>query len=179
MIVTLSVITGAVLLFMVFSALVVKRNSVPRDDGQDILDPKGTDDGLALIIYQPSKTGHIDHIARLIAEELYGNSYKVVMDRPSIDLSSNVNEYDIIILGSNVYVGQMSGAIIDFVANLSILKNKTLGLFSNGKLETTTEFSEIEKAVKGNPRIVTAKFTAGSVATDEERVRDFVNDLLI
>ncbi len=167
------------MLFVVFASYAMQKNSLPRDDGQEILDPKGVDDGLALLVYQPSKSGHIDSHARLIAEELYKNGYKVVMDRPSIDLSSNVNEYDIIILGSNVYVGQLSSSLIDYATNLSSLKNKTLGLFSNGKLNSTTEFTEIEQLVKGNPRIVTTKFVAGSQATDEERVRDFVRDLLI
>lgn len=179
MLLVLLVIVGVVLLFMGFSVYAIQQNSIPRDDGQKIFDPKGVDDGLALLVYQPSKTGHIDNSARLIAEELYKNGYKVVMDRPSIDLSSNVNEYDLIILGSNVYVGQLSSLIVDYATNLSSLKNKTLGLFSNGKLESTTEFSEIEDLVKGKPRIVTTKFIAGSTATDEERVRDFVQDLLI
>lgn len=177
--VVILVIIVAVLLFIVFSAHVIQQNSLPRDDGQEILDPKGIDDGTALLVYQPSKSGHIDNSARLIAEELYKNGYKVVIDRPSIDLSSNVNEYDIVILGSNVYVGQLSSLIVDYAASLSSLKNKTLGLFSNGKLDNTIEFTEIEQLVKGKPRIVTTKFVAGSRATDEERVRDFVKELLI
>lgn len=175
----LLVITSVVILFVAFATHAVRQNSVPRDDGQNIFDPKGIDDGMALLVYQPSKSGHIDAIAQLIAEELFKNGYKVVVDRPSIDLSSHVSEYDLVILGSNVYVGQLSSLLIDYATNLSSLKNKTLGLFSNGKLDSTTEFSEIEQLVKGNPRVVTAKFVASSRATDAERVHDFVQDLLI
>ncbi len=164
--------------FVIFSVREIKRNGIPRDDGQEVLDPKGVDDGMALVIYQPSKSRHVDEQARLIAQELYNNGYKVILDHPSIDLSNQVGEYDVIVLGSNVYVGQLSDLILDYAAILPDLTNKTLGLFSNGRLDATTEFDEVGRLVKGSPRVVTTKFVVGQEETYKKRVKKFVSKLI-
>lgn len=164
--------------FSLFAGRAMRQNSIPHDDGQEILDPKGVDDGMALVVYQPSPNGKIDDYARQIAKELFRQGYKVVLDRPSIDLSTSVAEYDIIVLGSKVYIGQVSELLLDYVASLPSLTHKTLGLFSSGRLETSNEFDEIENLVKGSPRIVTTKFLPYSYATPEELIADFVRDLV-
>ena len=164
--------------FSLFSGHAISSGEIPRDNGQTILDPKGVDDGLALVVFQPSKNGTIDEYARLIAETLFQSGYKVIIDTPSLDLSVRVTEYDLIILGSAVSVGQFATPLLDYIYSLPSLKNKTIGLFSNGRAESTSEFDEVEAIIKGKPRLVTAKFTKNSVATPLERAQDFVYDLL-
>lgn len=175
---TLALLIVVAIIFVIYMASAVRQNAIPKGDGQEIFDPKGIDRGMALVVYQPSKGDFLDKTARLIAKELYRNGYKVVLDHPSIDLSNDVQEYDIIVLGSRVYVGQMSELILDYARQLPSLKYKTCGLFSSGALEATPEFTELEAILKGNPRIVTTKFVIGNIASPEDRARDFVGDLI-
>lgn len=176
--ITLVVLVLFGLVFSLFAGRAVRQNSIPRDNGQIILDPKGLDDGLALVIYQPSNSGKIDDWARLIAGVLYKAGYKVVLDQPSLDLSTQISEYDLIVLGSSVQVGQMSAAILDYAYNLPGLRNKTLGLFSNSQSKNTSEFDEIAGIVKGKPRLVTAKFDENDLLVSKRVLRQFVKDLL-
>jgi len=177
-IIILLVIAGVFLLVVTFSIYVVHQNNSPHSNCQETLSPKGIEKGVALLVYQPSKTGNVDKNARSIAEELTKNNYRVVMNCPSVDLSGDIDEYDVVILGSNVYMGHLSKLIVDYASRLSGMENKILGLFSRGNLESKEEFSEIEQLVKGKPRVATTKFVVGSQTTDEQRAQDFVKKLM-
>ncbi|QNO15507.1 flavodoxin [Alkalicella caledoniensis] len=79
-----------------------------------------------LIVYS-TKYGTTEKCARILSEKLGGNT---TLHNLKVSGTPDTNEFDTIIIGGSIYVGQMIKEVTDFCSNnTETLKNKKLGLF--------------------------------------------------
>jgi len=82
-----------------------------------------------LILYF-SKYGFTERVANMLADHFEGD---VVVERCSKDYSVDLTKFDIVILGSPIYVGRPNVALLDFCESYRrLLMSKKLGLFVTG-----------------------------------------------
>ena len=115
----------------------------------------GNTDKKALVLYQKSKHDTATNITMALAEELNQNGYTVVINHPSSELNYNVDDYDLLVFGSAVYMGTISGPLQKYMNNAP-LEGKDVIVYSVGgslyekqELELLKGKASRAKSVKG------------------------------
>ena len=91
----------------------------------------GNTDKKALVLYQKSKHDTATNITMALAEELNKNGYTVVINHPSSKLNYNVDDYDLLVFGSAVYMGTVSEPLQKYMDNVP-LEGKDVIVYSVG-----------------------------------------------
>ena len=134
----------------------------------------GTGDMRALVIYEPSKHDTTKDMSTLLAETLADNGFTVTVNYPSSQLAYRWEDYDIIALGSPVYVKEVSPVLKEYVLNNPI-EGKRIILFATGfETDETLELAEMASWVSSNNSVVSIKVSKD----DGERLVAFIKENL-
>lgn len=134
----------------------------------------GTGDMRALVIYEPSKHDTTKVMAALIAETLADNGYTVTMNYPSSQLTYRWEDYDMIVLGSPVYVKKVSPVLKEYVLSNPI-EDKHIIFFATGfETDETLELAEMASWVSTNNLAASIKVSK----RDGERLVAFIKENL-
>lgn len=170
------IVVGAILVLVIAGALAwyfttissIKRVHAPNEA------TFGTGDMRALVIYEPSKHDTTRDMATLIAETLADSGYTVTVNNPSSQLTYRWVDYDIIVLGSPVYVKEVSPVLKDYVLNNPI-EGKRIFLFATGfETDETLELAEMASWVNTNNLVASIKVSK----EDGERLVAFIKENL-
>lgn len=107
----------------------------------------GTDSNRnALIIYQPGRSEFGADIANNLAKGLNDSGYEVTINYPGDFLSGNLEEYEIVALGTTVYNGEFSPVLGDYVSAIKNIENSKILIYSTGMMtDNTSELDELNK----------------------------------
>ena len=137
----------------VFFKIYLNLNTKELSPNEKILN--GNADKKALVLYQKSKHDTATNITMALAEELNENGYTVVINHPSSELNYNVEDYDLLVFGSAVYMGTVSEPLQKYIDNAP-LEGKDVVVYSVGgsldekqELELLKDKASRAKSVKG------------------------------
>ncbi len=118
----------------------------------------GEGEKTALLIYEPSKHDTAKEVSMSVAQIMVEHGYTVTMNYPSSKLSYDWEAFDVIALGSPIYVGKVSPVLKDYVERNPV-ENKKILLYSMGLLpvDNTTEIDEMNSWVSANNDIFKTK----------------------
>lgn len=134
----------------------------------------GQSDKKALILYQKSRHETAYNIAKQAREELYKNGYTVITNYPSSMCNYDVNKFDIVILGSCVYMGMLSENLFKFLEKSKIV-NKKIIIFSGGSDDTKlTEFDKLLSIINKSNIVKTVKIVNGNY----EKINQVIDELI-
>lgn len=102
---------------------------------------------MSILIAYASKHGCTKKCAEMLAQKLNGSvELHDIKSGKAVDLS----QYDSVIVGSSVYVGNVHKEVKDFCAsNMDVLKNKKLGFFICGMQPEEGAQTELKMAYPG------------------------------
>lgn len=100
----------------------------------------------ALLIYQPSNRGKNHAIAWALARTLAKAGHTVTVNYPSPVLDYDPAEYDYLIFGGSVYMGELGRPLRDYLARLKF-KGKRVLLFAIGDMEKAPELASLRLCV--------------------------------
>lgn len=141
------------LLAVAFVALLIfVKLTVGRRDGWRKSEEQtyGEGEKKALFLYQPSNGGHNVSQAQAMAGFLAGQGYTVTVNYPSPQLEYDPAEYDLLVFGSPVYMGDTAKPLRDYLAGHPFTGKRVL-LYVNGSLAEHPELAALEQlAGEGN-----------------------------
>ena len=125
----------------------------------------------ALVLYQPSKHNTADKLNRLLAETLQKQGYEVTVNYLCRGERYILEEYEVISLGSPVYMGKISSLVMEYLEK-KIPVRKKLIFFITGKFTyREKEVKElVEKTEEGN-EIFCIKGMVNETEEIEEMIR--------
>lgn len=103
--------------------------------GSETLSPPGNVIGHALVVYNPGLSGGAKGVADTIASDLKAAGYGVTLAGIKSGAASDVSDYDVIVVGGPVYVGNASGSIKAYLENLKPASDAKVGVFGFGGTE--------------------------------------------
>lgn len=110
-----------------------------------------------LVLYQPSKHNSVNIVCRYIVEGLAGKDYKTTINYLNTFSLYSIDNYELIVLVSPVYMGRVSPRIKEFVSG-QLIKNKTILLCSVGLiLDEVKETDEIVKLIDESNKLIRIK----------------------
>ena len=131
---------------------------------------QGEGEKKALIIYEPSRTNAGEDITQSIAKVLEEKGYTVTINYPSKDLDYNWEDYNVIALGSAVFMGQVSPVLKEYVEKQKV-ENKHIFLYPMGADgKSTVEVEEMTSWIDESNDVVGKK----CVVKDTAEFDDFV-----
>lgn len=134
------ILAAAALTALLKFGLFLAKNGRPRTPKEERY---GGEQGKnALILYQPSPHGTVDIAAKRAALALNEKGYTVVMNYPSDLLDYDLDQYEVVCLGSAVYIGKVSAALTNYIKKHPFT-GKRVFLFLIGK--ETEEKGELER----------------------------------
>jgi flavorubredoxin len=153
----LKILVGIILFVLILgiaaigtTAFLVKSNDQQKSQKTEVLQAKDSNIGKALVIYQPSRSDKPNLVAHKFAEALNKKGYEVTLDHPGTYLSSDISEYSVVVFGSTVYMGRLSGALDDYIKSIKDFSNKKLILYSVGGTKgQIIELDNTEKLLGG------------------------------
>jgi flavodoxin len=172
----------AVLLIVAFSgfALVVFDVAGGFATGSHPL-PNDSAVGKAIVVYDPGLSGKAKDAASQIGFDIQDSGYSVTLAGVKSSDAADVSGYDIVVVGGPIYAGKPASSIQDYLQNLSVGENVTVGVFGYGSVQVTGN-SEVAKDVANLPAdsnldlAATAKITSNR--DFKEQCQNFVDDLL-
>ena len=104
-----------------------------------------TDAKKALIVYQKSRTDFADNVLKSYTKRISENGYDVLVNHPGDYMSTDVSGYDLVIFQSPIYMAATSPVMNDYISSITNFGDAKLVFLATGMLESTEEFSSIEK----------------------------------
>lgn len=144
--------------FMILVKVMVSENNKDKGEYNKVIEAAAAEAPKALIVYQPTMSDTGKKIAEQMAAGLHDKGYEVTLVYPSEKLSSDISEYEIVILGSGVYAGKSSLALRDYITSVDVFSGKKVFLYSIGSMETIPELDEISSEFDGAESLTTFKF---------------------
>lgn len=117
-------------------------NGKEQADQETVMDGQGT--GKVLILYQESRMGLTEDVVNAAAETFQTEGYSVVMNHPREDSAYAPEDYDIIVLASPVYVGEVSKPLIAYAGSHDFAGKKVMVLLTGGDVNTQTELAKVQ-----------------------------------
>lgn len=172
----LKVFLGFVLLLIAFGILMVTMffsvngKDQANKEQQFMVNPG---EKSALVLYQESRMGLTNKAVKLVSSTLQAEGYSVTLNHPRSDSAYNVQDYDIIVLASPVYAGQVSVPLLNYAGEQDFTGKKVLVLLTGSDLAQTAELEAVEEKVSGAS-------TLNSIKVDEadERLSDAMKKLI-
>lgn len=122
-------------------------NGKEQSNNEKRLQAQVQEKGKVLILYQESRMGLTKKAVNLAAETFQAEGYSVVMNHPRGDSSYKLDDYDIIVLSSPVYVGEVSKPLVTFAGTKDFTGKKVMILLTGGDLSSTAEIEKVEKQI--------------------------------
>lgn len=123
----------------------------------------------ALVIYQPSRTDMTKTRAMAIAKAINDRGYQVTLNYPGNFLNENLTDYDVLVLGTPVYMEKISPVLDRFIKRIKGLERLHVLFFETGMTEVTDEDEAfMNDIISGAASVSTVKFISGK---DEENAK--------
>ncbi|SBW09501.1 conserved exported hypothetical protein [uncultured Eubacteriales bacterium] len=122
----------------------------------------------ALLLYQPSNGKHNVSMAMALAELAAGRGYTVTVNHPSEKLTYDPAEYDLLIYGSAVYMGETSKALRNYIQAHPVTGKDVL-IFVTGLQPESPEGEALKLLLPDANRVSTIKVTT----KETQRLLDF------
>lgn len=117
----------------------------------------------ALLIYQPSNRGKIAPLVRALARTLAQAGHTVTVNFPSPVLDYNPMDYDLLVFGGSVYMGEVGRPLKDYLSSLRFRGRQVL-LFVVGDLERSPELASLRLCVPAGNQVRSIKVKPGEVS---------------
>lgn len=114
----------------------------------------------ALLIYQPSNRGRGTPVAQGLARTLAQQGHRVTVNFPSPVLDYDPRDYDLLIFGGSVYMGEVGRPLKDYLSRLRF-KGKQVLLYVVGDMEKAPELAGLRVCVPGGNRVRSIKIKPG------------------
>ena len=114
----------------------------------------------ALLIYQPSNRGKNRALAQALARTLARAGHTVTVNFPSPVLDYDPMEYDLLIFGGSVYMGEVARPLKDYLSSLRF-RGKRVLLFVVGDLERSPELASLRLCVPPGNQVRSIKVHPG------------------
>ncbi len=99
------------------------------------MNPSGTATGKALVVYNPGISGGAKGVADTIASDLKAAGYGVTLAGIKSGVASDISDYDVIVVGGPVYVGNASGSVKAYLQGFHPAAGAKIGVFGFGGSE--------------------------------------------
>lgn len=139
--------------------------------------PTGSEADSALIVYDPGLTGAAKNIADKMAIDLQTQGYYIdVAGIKSSTATSDINQYQLIVVGGPIYGGKAASSVQSYLSNLNPQNGTIVGVYGVGSFGT--ENDKIAPLPSGSSLSIkeTLKISTSQNATAESAV--FVTQLL-
>lgn len=167
---------GAVLAVCAVGAMIFFKLTMGRRDSWRRPDEKrfGGGEKRALLLYQPSNGGHNVPQAEALARALAGEGYAVTVNHPSDQVEYDAGEYDLLVFGSPVYMGETAKPLHKYLREHRFT-GKRVVLYVNGRnTENTADLEALKLRVADGNRIFGVKVGPG----ETEKLVGFVKEHL-
>ncbi len=145
--------------------------------GAQTLNPFGSTVGKALVVYDPGITGPAKNIANKVADDLQTQGYQVELAGiKSSGATSNIAQYQVIIVGGPVYAGKAASSVQSYLSNLKPEQSAKIGVFGVGSYNTPNDKVAPLPSGSSLPLKETLKIQTSQNATAESAL--FVAQLL-
>lgn len=138
---------------MVFFKLSIGKRDSWRSPDEKIV---GSGEKRALLLYQPSNGKHNLPLAKALAELLAQRGYTVTVNYPSEQLTYDPAQYDLLVYGSPVYMGETSKALRNYIQAHPVTEKQVL-LFVTGMSEKGPELEALKLLLPDENRIYGVK----------------------
>lgn len=140
---------------MIFFKLTIgKRDSWKSPEEQSF----GSGEKRALFLYQPSNGKHNVPSAHALAEQVARRGYAVTVNYPSEQLTYDPADYDLLIYGTAVYMGETSKALRNYIQAHPVTGKDVL-LFVTGMDTKAPELEALKLLLPDDNRIFGVKVT--------------------
>lgn len=149
--IALRIIFCVIMILILFALSRVKDNfaSVEETKKPNEVVLEGDKNKKALIIYQQSADESTYLATMILADKLNEEKYTVVINYPSKKIDYNIDDFDVVALGSPVYAGKVSKALLSYI-EITDFSNKNVLVFLTGKKEDKSKsFNLIKDKIKG------------------------------
>ncbi|MDI6643693.1 MAG: flavodoxin domain-containing protein [Methanobacteriaceae archaeon] len=133
-------------------------------------------------MYDPGLSGKSKNIAESIAKELQSKGYNVDLAGINSPITSQIDDYDIIIIGGPIYAGKAAKSVQEYLKTLNPRSTTRIGVFATGDDPDTADNKELllkEAAPIPENSNLQIDAVIKIVNNSTEKISAFVNDLLI
>lgn len=127
----------------------------------------------ALILYQDSRLGLTKKAVELASTTLQLEGYSVTLNHPRSDSPYDVKDYDLVILSSPVYAGNVSTPLLNYAKMQDFAGVKVLVLLTGADLAQTAEIEAVKEKVTGAESVNSIK-----VDKVDERIINSVKEVI-
>lgn len=120
--------------------------SIKHESNEVMMTSNKSENKKALLVYQPGRGDTSHEVAKSIAEGIKDSGYDVTMNYVGDYLPKSTEEYDLIVIGTTVYMGQVSKNVQEYVENIDNYGDGKLVIYSKGSAEESPELEELEKS---------------------------------
>ena len=147
------------------------------------LNPDGAVVGNAMVVYDPGITGTAKKVADSIAKDLQAKGYRVELAGISSSKADNTSDYSIIVVGGPIYDGNASSSVKEYLKNLKISQNTSLGVFASGidpdsANDNVTLLKEAAPLAGNTDLQIKAVIKVVNGNIDDNAINNFVNTLV-
>lgn len=160
------------LLGMLFFASYVILNKRELKSKEIII--KGNNKKNALILYQKSRHKTSTNITMQIVKFLNSKGYDVTVNHPSSNIKYNIDEFEIILLGSAVYMGMVSEPLIKYIESNSFANKKVIIYLVGLATEINTELEQLKSKINGASLVEGIKVKKG----EEDKIVNIIETIL-
>ena len=135
--------------------------------------PADSGEKRALVLYQDSRLGLTQKAAELACTTLQDEGFSVTANHPRADNPYDPQDYDIVVLASPVYAGQVSEPLLHFADTQDFTGKTVLVLLTGSDLEETAELAAVKGKIRG------ANVLSGiKVDQADQRIIDALRELI-
>lgn len=127
----------------------------------------------ALFLHQPSNGGHNQAQAQALIGFLAGQGYTVTFNYPSPQLKYDPMDYDLLVFGTPVYLGETAKPLRDYLSRHPFAGKQVL-LYVNGRMADGPEVEALKELVAPDNRVDAVKLRC----TETGRLLDFARQAL-
>lgn len=137
-----------IIVAILFFSSLTHSNNTERKYTINVLKAKISDSPKALVVYQPSKMSSLTKdISYNIAKGLNNKGCQVTITYPGKKVSADISKYDIIVLGSPVYMGNTSSVLNDYIRRVGNFQDKKVVLFVTGANDDSVPLNSLDKPI--------------------------------
>lgn len=139
-----------------------RKNNIELESDELVTEGAKTPKTKHLVLYQPSKKGSSNNIAKNVIDALATKENEIVSNYLSTKVDINASEYETITMISPVYAGKVSKNIMK-VCRKNNFKNKRIFLISSGMAENDSpELEEAYNYLKDSNTVIRKKVVPGN-----------------
>lgn len=129
------------------------------NDCTQIMAAETTNAEKALIVYQPGLTSAPADAATAIGKGLNDSGFEVTLTNPRQDLSADISDYAVVVLGMPNYGSSVPEALSNYLGRIDSFAGKRIIIFStSGGIETQYELDKLSEMLKGETPFSSAKY---------------------